>query len=93
MTEAAAAIEVDKTADTTVDTKTVETKQEPAKAAAIDATKTADASKTVTDKAASDGAAKEFVADSTKTDAENDAARAEFDKANTPADKKGLPES
>ncbi|RWL14880.1 MAG: hypothetical protein EOR57_31535 [Mesorhizobium sp.] len=38
--------------------------------------------------------AKEFVADSTKTDAENDAARAEFDKANPPADDKkgGLPD-
>lgn len=42
--------------------------------------------------------AKEFVADSKKTDAENDAARAEFDKANPPAkaddkpDAKGLPD-
>lgn len=92
MTEAAAAIEVDKQADTTVDTKTVEIKQEPAKATATDATKTADVAKTIADKTAAGEAAKEFVADPKKSDEENAKALAEFEKANAQPEKKGLPD-
>lgn len=94
MTEASTTIEVDKTAETTEATKAAETATQSTTAATTEAAKVADAAKTGAETAKADGAAKEFVADSTKTDAENDAARAEFDKANPPADDKkgGLPD-
>lgn len=65
------------------------------KAKATEAAKGVDEAKTLADKKAADEAAKgkEFVADSKKTDAENDAARAEFDKANPKSEEKnGLPD-
>lgn len=94
MTEVSTTIEVDKTAETTDATKAAETTTQSTTAAATEAAKTADAAKTGAETTKADGAAKEFVADSSKTDAENDAARAEFDKANPPADDKkvGLPD-
>jgi hypothetical protein len=98
MTEATTTTEAVKTAaaDTTATdtTKAAETTTETAKAATTEAAKTADTAKTADDTKKADEAVKEFVADTTKTDAENDAARAEFDKANPPADDKkgGLPD-
>lgn len=108
MTDAAAADMADKKVDdTSADAgKEVDKAADAGKAAeqgkdkAQDADKGANATNAVDDAKATDEAAKgkddkpkEFVADSTKTDAENEAARIEFDKAaEEEKGKKGLPD-
>lgn len=89
---------LDKVDDANKDGKTDDAAKKAAetgKDKAQDTAKDADAGKGADDKKDAGGAdkakdaPKEFVADSTKTDEENDAARAEFDKANGKADDKG----
>lgn len=87
MTEATTTTEVDKTVDT------AETTTQSTTAATTEAVKTEDTTKAATETKAADEAVKEFVADSTKSDAENAAALAEFEKANTKAEKPGLPDN
>lgn len=90
MTEATTTTEVDKTATDTA--KAAETTTQSTTAATTEAAKTADVTKTTPETKATDEPVKEFVADSSKSDAENAAALAEFEKANTKADKPGLPD-
>lgn len=99
MTDALAK-EAEKKVDDTAKQDDTQKAAETDRGKATDAAKGADAGKDGGDKKAAGEAAKgetkEFVADSTKTDAENDAARAEFDKANPKTEEKpdprGLPD-
>lgn len=82
----------DKTAETTDTTKAAETTTQSTTAATTEAAKTADTATTTTETKVANEAVKEFVADPKKSDAENAAALAAFEKADTKAEKPGLPD-